>query len=324
MAPSPTASLMRAGQDGGLQVFEHHSSLGQWWFAQRRADPCLQGYVHGFVLSEGYLPNAVREWHIPCLEVAVVLNFASPHRILDASNPQRATDYRTGWVVGLQSGHRLTEAAGTRDFIIIRFSPIGAHLFLKMPMNLLLDRVIELEEIDRRLARLLENRVKSVLGWDARLDVLELLIAERLSLASSALPALIQSWQRLLDAPHTIDLALLSKESGCSRRHLIAQFHSHFGMAPKMITRIRRFNRAVAMVNRFARNVVQSPAGKPYLDLKKDSKRTAIMDTRWADLALNCGYYDQSHFIKEFRAFAGVTPVEFLRRMEPDQTGPSE
>jgi AraC-like DNA-binding protein len=306
---------MKASQTGDLQVFEHRSSLGQWRVAQRRADPRLRGYVHGFVVSEGYLPTAVREWHIPSLEVAVVLNFASPHRVLSASDPKRATNYRSGWVVGLQSRHRLTEAVGARDFIVIRFTPIGAHLVLKVPMGLLADRTIELEEIDGPWARMFESLVEATRGWEARLDLIELLIAERLTQARPPSFALNHCWQRILEAPNR-DLALLSSESGCSRRHLIAQFHAHFGMPPKTIARIRRFNLAVGVVNRLGRNAVQHPPGKPYLDLEWDSQRAHKMDTPWAELALNCGYYDQSHFINEFRAFAGVTPVEFLRRMQ--------
>jgi len=315
---------MKATQNGDLQVFEHHSSLGQWRFAQRRADPRLRDYLHGFVVSHGHIPTAVREWHIPSLEVAVVLNFASPHRVLNASDATRATDYRGGFVVGLQSRHRLTEAVGARDFIVIRFTPVGAHLFLNVPMGLLADRTIELDEINGPLARLLENRVQTTRGWEARLDLIELLIAERLTQARSPSSALIHSWQKLLNAPNTTDLALLSEESGCSRRHLIAQFHTHFGMTPKTIARIRRFNLAVGVIDRFGRNAVGHRAGEPYLDLGWNSKRAAQMDTPWADLALDCGYYDQSHFIKEFRAFAGVTPVEFLRRMQPGESGRSE
>jgi len=308
---------MSVSRTANLQVFEHHSCLGQWRVAERRADPCLRGYVHGFVVSEGYLPTAVREWHVPSLEVSVVLNFASPHRLLDTSEPKRVTDCRTGWVVGLHSRHRLTEAVGARDFIVIRFTPIGAHLFLKTPMGLLTDHTIELKEIDGPLARLVDNRVKATRGWEARIDLVERLIAERLALARPASPALLHSWQRLLSAPNTTDLARLASESGCSRRHLIAQFHTQFGMAPKTIARIRRFNLAVRAVNRVGRNAIQHPAGKPYLHLESHSKRIANAETSWADLALNCGYYDQSHFIKEFRAFADVTPVEFLRRMQP-------
>jgi AraC-like DNA-binding protein len=307
---------MTASRTGNLQIFEHHSCLGQWRVAERRADSRLRGYVHGFVVSEGYLPTGVREWHMPSLEVAVVLNFASPHRILDTSEPKRATEYRSGWVVGPHSRHRLTEALGARDFVVIRFTPIGAHLFLKMPMGLLADRTIELEQIDGPLARVFQNRVEATRNWEARIDLVELLIAERLTMARPPSAALIHSWQRLLRAPNTTDLALLSSESGCSRRHLIAQFHTHFGMAPKTVARIRRFNLAVGAVNRSVRNAIQHPPGKPYLDLERQSQRAAKVDTPWADLALNCGYYDQSHFIKEFRAFAGVTPVEFLRRMQ--------
>ncbi len=43
--------------------------------------------------------------------------------------------------------------------------------------------------------------------------------------------------------------------------------------------------------------------------------RTAAQTTiRWTDLALGCGYYDQPHFINEFRSFSGLSPLEFLRR----------
>ncbi len=298
-----------------MQVFEHHSPLGRWRFAQRLADPRLRDYVHGFFVSEGYLPAALREWRLPSLEVAVVLNFSSPHRMLDTANPNHATNYRSAWVVGLQSRHRLSEAVGARDFIVIRFTPIGAHLFLKTPMDLLADRVIELEEIDKPFARLFENGVRTARCWEARLDVMEQVIAERIAPARPPSSTLIYSWQRILREPNTTDLAMLSSESGCSRRHLIAQFRANFGMAPKTIARIRRFNLAVAEINRLGRSAVQHPAGKPYLALETASRASTKIDTPWANVALDCGYYDQSHFIREFGAFAGVTPVEFLRRM---------
>jgi AraC-like DNA-binding protein len=111
-------------------------------------------------------------------------------------------------------------------------------------------------------------------------------------------------------------LARLPEEFGCSRRHLIAQFHKYFGMAPKMIARISRFHLAVAAVHRLGRRDPLAYAeGKPYLDCQADeSVRTAAQTTmQWADLALDCGYYDQSHFINEFRSFSGLSPLEFLQ-----------
>jgi AraC-like DNA-binding protein len=317
---------LELGRKGDLKVTEHLSGLGQWRVAQRSADPRLQAYVRGYLASEGYIPSALQERHLPSLEVAIVLNFASPHRTLDTSESKRVTEYRSAWVVGLQSHHQLSEAVGARDFMIIRFTPIGAHLFLNTPMDLLTDRRVELEEIEGPLARLLTTRVKESRGWEARFDSVELLLGQRLESARRPPSALIHSWQRLLDNASGIDLARLSSESGWSRRHLIAQFHRHVGMAPKMIARIRRFNLAVEAANRFVRNGVGDPEGKPYLDLPRmgDWCNASDPDVRWADLALDCGYYDQSHLIKEFRALAGMTPVEFLRQTWSDETRPTE
>jgi AraC-like DNA-binding protein len=88
-------------------------------------------------------------------------------------------------------------------------------------------------------------------------------------------------------------------------------------MAPKTIARIGRFYLALAAVHRAVRrDPLPYAEGKPYLDCQAASTvRTATQSAiRWADLALGCGYYDQPHFINEFRSFSGLSPLEFLRR----------
>ncbi len=97
---------------------------------------------------------------------------------------------------------------------------------------------------------------------------------------------------------------------------MIAQFHKYVGMAPKTIARISRFHLALAAVHRLGRrNPSPYVEGKPYLDcaagsIDRITTRTPIW---WVDLALGCGYYDQSHFINEFRSFSGMSPLEFLQ-----------
>jgi AraC-like DNA-binding protein len=306
---------MAAIRSAHFEVTSHSSDLGRWRAAQRPAEPHRRDYVHGYFASEGFLPRVLHERHLPSLEVPIVLNFAAPHRSIDPSDPKRTTEHRNAWVVALQHRHQLREAFGARDFMVIRFTPIGAQMLLRTPMHLLTDRILALEEIDGRFARLLTTHAEAARDWATRFDIVENIIGERLASAPPPPPGLLHSWRMLHESPRDLDLARLPAEFGCSRRHLIAQFHTYFGMAPKTIARIRRFNLAVEAINRLGRRDPASyPEGKPYLDSQGAGTARAAAKTaiRWADLALDCGYYDQSHLINEVRSFSGLSPLEFL------------
>jgi AraC-like DNA-binding protein len=300
-----------------IEVTGHRSDLGRWRAAQRPADPRLRDYVLGYFASESFLPEPLHERHLPLREVTIVLNFAAPHRIVDPSDPKRTTEHGKAWIVALQHRHQIREAAGTRDFMVIRLTPIGAHLLLGTPMDLLTDRTLALEDVDSRFSRLLTDRAESTHDQAARFDVVENILAARLASAPAPPAALLRSWRMLQESANHVDLARLPKEFGCSRRHLIAQFHKYFGMTPKMIARVSRFRQAVAAIHRLGRrDPLPYPEGKPYLDRPADGNvRTGTPTAlRWADLALRCGYYDQSHFINDFKSFSGLSPLEFLRR----------
>ena len=75
------------------------------------------------------------------------------------------------------------EAFGARDFMVIRFTPIGAQMLLGAPMDLLTDRTLALEDVDGRFARLLMAHAETTRDWAARFDIVENIIAARLASA---------------------------------------------------------------------------------------------------------------------------------------------
>jgi AraC-like DNA-binding protein len=97
--------------------------------------------------------------------------------------------------------------------------------------------------------------------------------------------------ERLLAARGRIDIASLVDTAGCSHKHLVGRFREEIGITPKVLARVLRFGEAV---NRLKR--AQGPV-------------------RLVDLAVDCGYYDQAHFDRDCRAFAGVTPTELRRHL---------
>jgi AraC-like DNA-binding protein len=106
----------------------------------------------------------------------------------------------------------------------------------------------------------------------------------------------------------------LAAACDCSHRHLISQFQKCIGVAPKSAARLLRFNRAVRLMNRRAFARRDPLAGKPYIETPT-ADGAAVPEIAWAGIAADCGYFDQSHFIREFRQFAGATPSAFLQQV---------
>ena len=78
------------------------------------------------------------------------------------------------------------------------------------------------------------------------------------------------------------------EQVGFSQRRFIQLFSDEVGLTPKLFCRVNRFQRVV--------------------------RRLATMnEVDWAQVALDCGYYDQAHFIHDFQAFAGITPSAYLQ-----------
>jgi AraC-like DNA-binding protein len=85
-------------------------------------------------------------------------------------------------------------------------------------------------------------------------------------------------------------IAAVTGQIGLSARRFIQLFSQEVGLAPKLFCRVRRFQEVVKTVH----------AGRE-------------MD--WTQIALDCGYFDQAHFIHDFKAFSGLSPSAYLAQM---------
>jgi len=296
-----------------LKLSLHTSELGQWETAQRDAHPRLRGYVHGYFASSSYLQKPVLERHLPSTEVPLLINFRSPHRRQTSRNNGSGswTSHDGIWTIGLQNRFALAEAAGEREFMVVRFTPIGAHAFLGMPMHVLANGAINLAEIDRNLTSEIESRVLRSRGWAARFDAIEQVIAGRIAGRGNVSGAIHSAWNRLVHADGRIALSTLASDLACSHRTLIGEFREHIGIAPKSAARLLRFNRLVRALNALTRDD-HEPASKPFIE-RPGRANSARPTVRWADLAAACGFFDQAHLVREFQSFAGATPAAFLR-----------
>ncbi|MCP9490114.1 MAG: AraC family transcriptional regulator [Solirubrobacteraceae bacterium MAG38_C4-C5] len=268
---------------------------GHWEVLTRAPHPALAAWVRRYQGYREWSSQPFRRREAPRGIVALIVSFGDPIRVLDGAT--RGT--HVSFVTGLDERAALTEYTGHQHGIEVNLSPPGAHMVLGVPMHEVAGRCVALEDVLGAAGRALPERLAAAPGWDARFALLDRLLAGRLAAARPASPDVLRAWALLEGSHGCVTVETLARELRCSRRHLAARFREQVGLPPKTVARILRFERATALLR----------CGDDRPD--------------WAGVAAECGYFDQSHFNRDFKAFAGVTPTRFAAALLPDGLGVS-
>ena len=148
----------------------------------------------------------------------------------------------------------------------------------------------------------LREQVAAQRTWDERFAVIDSLLGRRAATAGSGCgdgvrPEVAHAWRRLRTSRGAVSVAELAAETGWSARHLNSLFHAEVGLSPKEAARVVRFDHARRRIARAA----TACAGAA------DASGIGL-----ADLAAECGYYDQAHLAREFRSLSGCPPTQWL------------
>ena len=175
--------------------------------------------------------------------------------------------------------------SGTARMIGARLRPDGARRFFRLPQHELTDGIHALGQIDRRLARALRDDAAGRASPAAMAQALDAALVRALPASppdatpASAAVALALSRRGLVRVDR------LAAYAGVTRRQLERLFHDRVGLSPKMLLRITRFQEVLRAV------------------------RDGASGSTWASVAAECGFYDQSHFIRDFKTFVGIAPT---------------
>jgi AraC-like DNA-binding protein len=278
-----------------IQSLRHSSELGTWESAVAMPHPALAPYVREYVGgSEATVRPLVRR-ELPTEIAPVVINFGAPFRMFDQRDPMNSVELRS-FATGAFDTYALVGTTGSYSCVQINFTILGARLFLQQPLAPLTNREVALDDVLGRAARDLECELYEAEDWARRFDVLDRVILSRISGAAGVRQAVHGAWRRIVRSSGQTSIRALAADAGCSHRHFIAQFTEQFGLTPKAMSRVLRFGRAAQLL--------------------AVSERGHL-----AEIAHASGYYDQAHFTRDFRAFAGVSPTELLATRLPHRGG---
>jgi AraC-like DNA-binding protein len=252
-----------------------------------RPGPPLSEFVDCFWHWEGYPAPAPKERALPAGSLDVIINLDEDRLRLYGDDEETALDPFPGILIcGARAGYMVIGTAPRTSVMGIHFKPGGAFPFLGIGAGELEGTQTGLDVLwGRRAARLRERLI------EARTSELRFELLERFLIAQARRPlerdVAVARALRAFEDPALRRVSEVNATTGLSPKRLIALFREQVGLAPKAYWRVRRFQAALRRLERARR-------------------------LRGAEIAAELGYFDQAHFIREFREFSGLTPSAYL------------
>jgi AraC-like DNA-binding protein len=196
-------------------------------------------------------------------------------------------------LIGAKDSRIALDSSQLGEVIGVQFKPGGAYPFFGPSAREFLNTHAGLEDLWGPSARALHDRLRETRSVPAKFDILERELLDRAERALSPDRAIAHALARFRASPHDSVVRAVAEVTGMTTKAFIARFSDQVGVTPKLYRRIERFRRVLTRVH----------------------GQHAI---RWTRVAADCGYYDQSHFVRDFREFSGFTPTDFARLRTDD------
>ena len=256
-------------------------------FDFHKPKPPLSKFVDSFWLYEGYETQHKTQRILPTGTLELVINLRRNELLFyDAERSENCSRF-SGAIVSGAHGRGLVPA--DEAFIIgVHFKPGGAFPFLGLPAGELADTHVDLDTLWGPSAGRLRERLCEAGTSAERFRLLENVLLNRLCHGVEqhyAVSAALEKFWKNQGGPTVREAA---KYLGLSQRRFIQVFKTEVGMTPKLFSRIQRFQQTRTFIQ-------QNPS------------------LNWAALAFDLGYFDQSHLIREFVEFSGLSPTDYLK-----------
>lgn len=230
---------------------------------------------------------------LPSRTLTLVISLDEPVDLCVMPDPDQRPQAFVAAVGGLHASPAGIRHDGNQFGVQLGVTPLGARALFRRPASDLAHAVVELDDVIGRPARSLPDRLAHAPDWAGRFAVLDSVLSAWLSDGADHEPAdeVTHAWSVMAARNGMVEVGSLAHDVGWSRRHLSSRFREEFGLSPKVVARVMRFERAKGLM-----------VGRSNPSL--------------ADVAALAGYADQAHLTREWKDLAGSTPHAWMRGEE--------
>ena len=257
--------------------------------------PPLNAYIDDLYYLDGPA-SYPRQKVLPVASSNLMINLGHPFEVYAPDAALPFTTCTDSWWVGIWNTYHTVEWPSKVMFYGVHFKPGGAYPFLQLPLSEMNSQVVPLDAVWGREAGEIREQLQAARTVQAGFALLEQLLMARFCEAPYGLQIVQTAVVEIAQHHGALSIRGLSDQIGISQNHLGNQFKRFVGIPPKEVARFYRFA-----------NVLRSMDSTQAVDL--------------TSIAYQTQFYDQSHFNRDFAAFSGYSPTEYLdvrRRVETE------
>lgn len=253
----------------------------------------LDHFIENLIYTEGFsVPHSLDRF-LPDGNSEIIIDLTErPQYIYDNESLQAIQACRSAWVSGVRTRPITIPSGNGSRMLIVAFKKGRASAFYPFPISDLTDTVAETDLVFGRCFHDLREQLLAAKSIDQMFRLVERFLLQQAGnglQADAASRCIEYAVSSIIHKPTLRGLHELSEEIGYSQKHFIELFRQQVGVTPKQYLKIMRFQKAIQTI---------------------ETKE----NLHWSQIALDSGFYDQAHFIHDFKHFSGFTPNEYLRR----------
>jgi AraC-like DNA-binding protein len=250
----------------------------------------LNQFVDHFIYYEGYNPEHSIDRFLPDGNTEIIIDFSGePQHIYDNQTLKEIQACHNVWASGVRTEYISIPSGKRSAMFVISFKKGMAYPFFPLPMNEMSDRVVDAEMLWGNDFAFLREELFEIKQIDLKFKTVESFLLKHFQGKFASNTAVAYALAEILRHPDQTNLRRVSETIGYSPKHFISLFRDQVGITPKAYLKIIRFQKAISEIEE-----------------RKEAN--------WINISQDCGFYDQAHFINDFKFFSGFTPGEYVRR----------